>query len=131
MTCNKCPRHIVVHGQNLTTIGRTVLWSLLYVFVMCSYKCMHNSCRHAFVVCAYGYKCNFSTVVVQCVCGLSQIMLAVCCKNGSTLIRQRNEEKVLCLCGFVCLCPCCPGVQVLMSADVSNCCPPEEGLVWG
>lgn len=28
-------------------------------------------------------------------------------------------------------CPCGPGVQVLMSTDVSNCCPHEEGLRVG
>lgn len=36
------------------------------------------------------------------------------------------------VCMFVCgQCPCGPGVQVLMSTDVSNCVPPEEGVEGG
>ncbi|TKS67764.1 Myosin-M heavy chain [Collichthys lucidus] len=48
--------------------------------------------RHALVVCVH-HGCVHFSVPVQCLCGLSH-MLAVCCKNGSSFIRQRNEGNV-------------------------------------
>lgn len=43
---------------------------------------------------------------------------------------KKKYDASMCLyCESVCRQhPCGPGVQVLMSTDVSNYCPPEEGL---
>lgn len=59
-------------------------------------------------------------------------MLTASHESQSVIIRQRNEGIFFFFCAVVCRQrPCGPRVQVLMSADVSDCRPPEEGLGVG